>query len=49
MTQEIQRSKERASMHESLSTTSIVGMIKNAEGRIGGKITYARIVIRRKK
>lgn len=30
------------------STTSIAGMIKNAEGKINGKITYARITIRRK-
>ena len=28
--------------------TSIAGMIKNAEGKINGKITYARITIRRK-
>lgn len=31
------------------SATSIPGMIKNAEGKINGKITYARITIRRKK
>ena len=31
------------------SSTSIAGMIKNAEGKINGKITYARITIRRKK
>ncbi|MRJ10079.1 restriction endonuclease subunit M [Ornithobacterium rhinotracheale] len=30
------------------SATSIPGMIKNAEGKINGKITYARILIRRK-
>lgn len=29
-------------------TTSIAGMIKNAEGKISGKPTYARITIRRK-
>jgi hypothetical protein len=29
-------------------TTSIAGMIKNAEGKINGKPTYARIIIRRK-
>lgn len=29
------------------SKTSIPGMIKNAEGKINGKITYARITIRR--
>lgn len=28
--------------------TSIVGMIKNAEGKINGKSTYAKITIRRK-
>lgn len=31
------------------SGTSIPGLIKNAEGKINGKITYARITIRRKK
>lgn len=31
----------------SYSTTAIPGMIKNVEGKIGGKITYARITIRR--
>ena len=31
----------------SYSTTSIPGMIKNKEGVIGGKITYARILVRR--
>ena len=30
-------------------STSIPGMIKNAEGEINGKITYARITIRKKK
>ena len=29
-------------------TTAIAGMIKNEEGKINGKITYARITIRRK-
>ncbi len=28
--------------------TSIPGMIKNAEGKINGRITYARITIRKK-
>lgn len=32
----------------SYSTTSIPGMIKNKEGMINGKITYARILIRKK-
>lgn len=31
------------------SATAIPGLIKNAEGKINGKITYARITIRRKK
>lgn len=31
------------------SATAIAGLIKNAEGKINGKITYARITIRRKK
>lgn len=31
------------------STTSIAGMIKNAEGKINGKPTYARILIHRLK
>lgn len=34
---------------ESSYITSIPGLIKNAEGKINGKITYARITIRRKK
>ncbi|CEN33587.1 hypothetical protein CCAN12_440012 [Capnocytophaga canimorsus] len=34
---------------KTVSTTAIEGMIKNAEGKINGKITYARITIRRKK
>ncbi len=37
------------STYNSTSSTSIPGMIKNAEGKIGGKITYARITIRRRK
>lgn len=48
MIQGTQKSMEKANMQESLSTTSIIGMIKNAEGKIGGKITYARIIIRKK-
>lgn len=49
MTQEIQRSMVRANTQESLFATSILGMIKNAEGKINGKITYARIIIRKKR
>lgn len=37
---------ERISTEELPSATSIPGMIKNAEGKINGKITYARITIR---
>ncbi|MBP2016617.1 hypothetical protein [Anaerococcus degeneri] len=40
---------ENCYMQEYLSATSIPGMIKNAEGKIGGKITYARVTIRRKR
>jgi hypothetical protein len=35
-------------MQEYSFGTSMPGMIKNAEGKIGGKITYARITIRKK-
>lgn len=42
-------STENASTHEYLSATAIPGMIKNAEGKINGRITYARITIRKKK
>ena len=40
------RERERESSYP--CTTSIAGMIKNAEGKINGKPTYARITIRRK-
>ena len=40
------QSQEQICAH-SYSTTSIPGMIKNKEGVIGGKITYARILVRR--
>lgn len=33
----------------SIPNTAIQGMIKNAEGKINGKITYARILIQRKR
>jgi hypothetical protein len=42
-------SMARKSMQEFSSATAIPGMIKNAEGKIGDKITYARITIRQKK
>ena len=38
---------ERESMQDFLFATAIPGMIKNAEGKINGKITYARITIRK--
>lgn len=37
----------RENMQEYLFATSIPGMIKNTEGKIKGKITYARITIRK--
>jgi len=49
MTQEILGSTEGANTQELLFATSILGMIKNAEGKINGKITYARIIIRKKR
>ena len=42
-------SKDNASMHDYSFATSVPGMIKNTEGKISGKITYARITIRRKR
>ncbi len=41
-----QKSSSEGHLYPSL--TAIPGMIKNAEGKINGKITYARITIRRK-
>lgn len=50
----VERERERERQNNSSSifphthpSTSIPGMIKNAEGKINGKITYARITIRR--
>lgn len=43
------RERESSTVLLSPCTTSIPGMIKNAEGKINGKITYARITIRRKR
>jgi len=31
-----------------VSSTAIPGMIKNAEGKINGKITYVRLTIRKR-
>lgn len=39
----------KKSISEFSFATAIPGLIKNAEGKIGGKITYARITIRRKR
>lgn len=39
----------KGNMPEHQFSTAIPGLIKNAEGRIGDKITYARITIRRRK
>ena len=41
------RGYDPAILQNSRSATSIPGIIKNAEGKIGGKITYARITIRK--
>ena len=43
-----ERERESSTLLSHPCTTAIAGMIKNEEGRIGGKITYARITIRRK-
>lgn len=42
------RERENSTVLSYPCTTSIPGMIKNAEGRINGKITYARITIMKK-
>lgn len=39
---------ERIKLGKCESVTSIAGMIKNKEGLVGNKATYARILIRRK-
>ena len=43
------RERESSTILSYLCTTSIARLIKNAEGKINGKPTYARITIRRKK
>ena len=43
-----ERERESSTVLSYPCSTSIPGMIKNAEGKINGKITYARITIRRK-
>ena len=42
------RERESSTVLSYPCSTSIPGMIKNAEGRINGKITYARVTVRRK-
>ena len=44
-----ERERESSTVLSYPCSTSIPGMIKNAEGKINGKITYARITIQRKK
>ena len=39
---------DKRNVQEYSYATSIPGLIKNAEGKINGKITYARVTIRRK-
>lgn len=43
-----ERERENSTVLSHPCTTSIAGMTKNAEGKINGKLTYARITIRRK-
>lgn len=43
-----ERERESSTVLSYPCTASIAGMIKNAEGKINGKPTYARIIIRRK-
>lgn len=43
------RERQEQICANSYSTTAIPGMIKNKEGMINGKITYARVLIRRLK
>lgn len=43
-----ERERESSTLLSYPCTTSIAGMIKNAEGKINGKPTYARITIKRK-
>ena len=43
-----ERERESSTVLSYPCSTSIPGMIKNAEGKINGKITYARITIRKK-
>lgn len=42
------RERESSTVLSYPCSTAIAGMIKNAEGRINGRITYARITVRRK-
>ena len=47
-TRERERERESTTVLSYPCTTSIPGMIKNAEGKINGRPTYARITIIRK-
>lgn len=47
-TRERERERESSTVLSRPCSTAIPGMIKNAEGKINGRITYARITIRRK-
>ena len=44
-----ERERENSTILSYPSSTAIAGMIKNKEGKINGKITYARILIMHKK
>ena len=43
-----ERERESSTVLSYPCSTAIAGMIKNAEGKINGKITYARITVRHK-
>lgn len=47
-TRERERERESSTVLSYPCSTAIAGMIKNAEGKINGKITYARITVRHK-
>ncbi len=48
LTASVRMSTVRGNMQDYSFATSIPGLIKNAEGKINGKITYVRLTIRRK-
>lgn len=41
------RERESSTLFSNPCSTSIAGMIKNAEGKVNGKITYARVTIKK--